>query len=61
MLDSFPYVWVWKKRLPERHGQRCALLIISAPRTMNNCLLQFQDGFLVITSLNGIRRAKPHD
>jgi hypothetical protein len=45
--------WYWRKVLPERHGQLCAPL---AYGRLNSCLVQFEDGFLVITSRHAIRR-----
>lgn len=55
MTDApFPYVWRWRARLPERYGQRCRVI---ARGTLNSCLLEFPDGFRVITSRNALRKA----
>lgn len=51
---EFPYYWRVKTRLPERKGQPCRVLVRS--RRMNSCLVEFQDGFKVVTSRNYIRR-----
>jgi len=49
------YVWHWRTKLPDRHGQQ---LIVLARGTMNSCLVEFlSDGFRVITSRNALRRA----
>lgn len=49
----YPYRWAWKKRLPERTGQPCKLLVVGK---LNNVLLEFQDGYKVVTDRRGIRR-----
>lgn len=45
--------WVWRKWLPERHGQACRIL---ATGRMNAALVEFHDGFRVITSRYAVRR-----
>jgi len=55
MDKTFPYVWSWKKRLPERKRQRCRLSAVGA---LNSVALEFHDGFRVITDRRGIRRIK---
>ena len=52
---TFDYIWRVRTRFPERKGQRCAVLIRS--RRMNSALIQFEDGFRVITSRNYVRKA----
>jgi len=49
------HVWHWKKWLPERKGQACRIL---ARGRMNSCLVEFEDGFKVITSRWAVRKAK---
>lgn len=49
------YLWRVKTKLPERFGQRCKVL---ARGKMNSCLVQFEDGFKVLTSRNYVRREK---
>lgn len=52
---TYPYVWAWSSRpLPSRKGQRCRVL---ARGTMNSALIEFDDGYQVVTSRNGLRRA----
>jgi hypothetical protein len=48
-------VWRWRRRLPERRGQRCRILVRG---TMNTVLVEFEDGFRVITSGWAVRKAK---
>lgn len=49
----FDRVWFWRSRLPERKGQACRIL---ARGTMNSCLVEFTDGFKVVTSRFAVRR-----
>lgn len=58
MRGEWPYVWVWKARLPERRGQRLRVLARGA---LNSCLIQFEDGFRAVTSRNALRRASVSD
>jgi len=52
---GYPYYWRVRTRLPERNGQLCRVLIRGK---MNSALVEFQDGYKVITSRNYIRRTK---
>ena len=47
------YYWRVHTRLPERFGQKCAVLIRGG---MNSCLVEFEDGYMVLTSRNYVRR-----
>ena len=49
-----PYVWFWRKYLGERKNQRCSVL---ARGRMNSILVEFGDGFRVITSRFAVRLA----
>ena len=49
------YYWRVKTRLPERKGQLCRVLVRGK---MNNCLVEFMDGYKVITSRNYVRKVK---
>jgi hypothetical protein len=51
---SYPYVYFWNRL--GRKGQRCAL---TARGKMNSIRVEFEDGFVMITSGNSIRKAKP--
>lgn len=56
---GFPYLWAWgpsAMRILDRKGQRCRVL---ARGKMNSAMIEFEDGFRVITSRNGLRRANP--
>lgn len=53
MPPDFTYIWFWRRRLPERKGQRCRILVHGTKSIM----IQFEDGIRVITSLNAIRKA----
>ncbi|HYM25516.1 MAG TPA: hypothetical protein VEU08_19995 [Vicinamibacterales bacterium] len=52
---KFPYVWRVRAKLPDRFGQACALLVKGG---MNSVLVEFEDGYRVVTSLNYIRKRK---
>lgn len=56
--SDYPYIWRVRLRLPERFGQRCRVLVRAR---MNSCLVEFQDGFRVVTSRNYLRKAKPDE
>lgn len=56
MTITFDYEWYWRKKLPERRGQRCR--IISRGR-MNTILVEFENGYQVITSRHAVRKIKP--
>jgi hypothetical protein len=44
--------YVWKK-LPSRTGQTC---VVVAKGKKNSCLVQFEDGFQMITSNYAVRK-----
>lgn len=50
------YYWRVRTRLPERFGQRCKVLVRGK---MNSCLVEFADGYKVVTSRNYVRKIKP--
>jgi len=49
------YVWFWKSKLGERKGELC---IILARGKMNSILVEFEDGYKVITSRYAVRKVK---
>lgn len=49
------HVWYWRSRLPERKGHPCRVL---ARGTMNSILVEFEDGYRVVTSRYAVRRRK---
>lgn len=49
---GFDHIWFWKSKLPERKGQRCRVLVRGK---MNSVLVEFQDGYRVITSKWAVR------
>ena len=52
-MNEYPYIWRVKTRLPERKGERCKVLVRGA---MNSALIEFEDGYKVVTSRNYIRK-----
>jgi hypothetical protein len=66
----FPYFWAWSQPTTEvygprtsgwfdrdRKGERCCDLT-EGSRAMNSALVEFEDGYRVVTSRNGLRRAR---
>lgn len=51
-MTDFTYVWYWRTRLPERKGQPCRVL---ARGSMNSILVEFMDGYKVVTSRYAVR------
>jgi hypothetical protein len=54
-LTDFDCVWRWRVRLPERFGERCRVLVRGK---MNSALVEFCDGYRVVTSRWAVRRVK---
>lgn len=52
-MNEYPYFWRIRKWLPERFGQFCRVLVRGK---MNSALVEFEDGYKVVTSRNFIRR-----
>lgn len=50
------HYWRVRTRLPERFGQRCQVLVGGR---LNSVLVQFEDGYRVVTSRHYIRRLIP--
>jgi len=50
------HFWRVKKVLPERYGQPCRVLARGA---LNSCLVEFEDGYRVITNRWYVRRLTP--
>ena len=51
----FNYTWYWRKKLGHRKGQRC--MVVTRGK-MNSILVEFEDGFRVITSRYAVRVRK---
>jgi len=64
-MCGFPYVWFWRQKpgydrgtMPrvfdrDRKGERCRVVARGA---MNSALVEFEDGYRVVTSRNGLRK-----
>lgn len=50
------HYWRVRAKLPERFNQPCRVL---ARGRMNSILVEFADGFRVLTSRNFVRKARP--
>ena len=53
--QALPYAWDWRRWLPERKGQRCRVVARGA---MGGILVEFEDGFRVVTSRWAVRRIR---
>ena len=51
---DYDHIWYWRAKLPDRKGQRCAVI---ARGKMNSVLVEFEDGYRVITSRYAVRKA----
>lgn len=54
-----PYRWFWRQQ-PHRVFDRCRkgeVCRLVARGLMNSALIEFEDGYRVVTSRNGLRRA----
>jgi hypothetical protein len=50
---EFTHLWFWKSRLPARKGQHWRVL---ARGRMNSILVEFEDGYRVVTSRYAVRK-----
>jgi hypothetical protein len=53
--ENFTHVWFWRSRLPERKGQLCRVIVRGK---MNSILVEFEDGYKVVTSRYAVRKIK---
>ena len=57
-MSEWTHRWFWRKRLPDRKGQPCRVLVRGR---MNSILVEFTDGFRVVTSRYAVRKVlSPH-
>jgi hypothetical protein len=54
----FTHIWFWRSRLSERKGQLCKVI---ARGKLNSILVEFADGFKVVTSRYAVRSARDHE
>jgi hypothetical protein len=54
-VSDLTHVWRWRVRLPERFGEPCRVLVRGA---RNSCLVEFPDGFQVVTSRWAVRKRR---
>lgn len=52
-MKDWTHRWFWRKRLPERKGQLCRVLVRGR---MNSILVEFEDGYRVVTSRFAVRK-----
>ncbi len=53
-MTPYSHVWYWRAKLPERKGQPCRVI---ARGSMNSILVEFADGYRVVTSRHAVRLA----
>lgn len=51
---TYPYIYFWNRQ--GRKGQRCE--VTARAKVMNSIRVEFEDGYVMITSGNAIRRAR---
>jgi hypothetical protein len=54
-MNNYNQYWRVHVRLPDRFGHRCRVLFYAR---MNTCLVEFEDGFQVVTCRYYVRRIK---
>src|SRR5262245_26857765 len=55
VMADYPLIWRVRTRLPDRYRHRCR--VVARSRRMNSALVEFADGYRVVTSRNYVRRA----
>lgn len=55
-MTDWPYIYRWDRQ--GRQGQPCRVLARGA---LNSCLVEFADGYRMITSRNALRTARAAD
>jgi hypothetical protein len=55
----YDHVWHWHSRLPERKGTACR--VVARSRRLGSVLVEFEDGFRVVTSRYAVRLQKGAD
>lgn len=58
---TFDYVYYWKKYKPEYHGLRCAVLARGTGPGPRNLLIEFEDGYRMVTPRFSARPVKRKD
>ena len=53
MRMTYNYKWFWKTKLPDRKNKKCAVI---ARGKLNSILVEFEDGFKVVTSRFAVRK-----
>jgi hypothetical protein len=51
---KFTHRWIGRSFLPDRHGQHCR--IMKKAKRKRACLLEFEDGYLTVSTVALIRR-----
>lgn len=51
----YDHFWHWRARLPHRKGMACR--VVARSRRLGSVLVEFEDGYQVVTSRYAVRRA----
>lgn len=58
-MDDFPYYYAWKNNEKRATLYKRACRVVARGKTMNSCLIEFENGQRECVSRNAIRRRKP--
>lgn len=53
-MSAYPYIYRWN-----RHGRKGQPCRVTARGRMNSIRVEFADGYIMVTSGNAIRKARP--
>jgi hypothetical protein len=56
-MGEAPYIWYWRKK-PEGQDRKGAPCRVLARGKMNSIMVEFEDGYRVITSRYAVRRSR---
>jgi hypothetical protein len=60
-MSEYNYIYFWKKYKPERHREPCKLLAMGRGPGPHNMLVEFEDGYQMVTPKHSIRRRHKKD
>ena len=56
-MSEYPYVYAWANNPVRATLRGCRCRVLARSRRYNSCLVEFEDGRLVVTSRNALRKA----
>lgn len=57
-MPELTHVWFMRKTLPERKGEPCRVVVRGRGPGPKNILVEFADGFRVVSHRHAVRRLK---